>query len=142
MLVSFLLAPLVCRPCNNLKTIVFENFKWIFLLGIFLGGLSLHVSQALLAHMFEINMTWGATAKELEFSNFFIEAPKVLRRFKFSFAFSTLAIAAMIILATSSFVPHDWRIKDFVAILPMATVAGSHMLLPIVLNPALMTFQW
>lgn len=26
------------------------------MLGIFLGGLSLHVSQALLAHMFEINM--------------------------------------------------------------------------------------
>lgn len=92
--------------------------------------------------MFEIDMTWGATAKELEFSNFFIEAPKVLRRFKFSFAFSTLAIAAITILATGPFVPHDWRIKDFVAILPMATVAGSHMLLPIVLNPALMTFQW
>ena len=26
------------------------------MLGIFLGGLSLHISQALLAHMFEINM--------------------------------------------------------------------------------------
>lgn len=124
------------------KVLVFENFKWVFLLGIFLGGLSLHVSQALLAHMFEINMTWGATAKEIEFSNFFIEVPKVLRRFKFSFAFSMFAIIGMIVLATSDFVPHDWRIKDFVAILPMATVAGSHMLLPIVLNPALMTFQW
>ncbi|KAF8540092.1 glycosyl transferase family group 2-domain-containing protein [Trichophaea hybrida] len=119
-----------------------ENFKWVFLLAIFLGGLSLHVSQALLAHMFEINMTWGATAKEVEYSNFFIEVPKVLRKFKFSFAFSTLAIAAMIILATASFVPKSWMIKDFVAILPMATVAGSHMLLPIALNPALMTFQW
>jgi hypothetical protein len=124
------------------KVLVFENFKWVFLLGIFLGGLSLHVSQALLAHMFEINMTWGATAKEIEFSNFFIEVPKVLRRFKFSFAFSMFAIIGMIVLATGDFVPHDWRIKDFVAILPMATVAGSHMLLPIVLNPALMTFQW
>lgn len=28
------------------------------MLAIFLGGLSLHVSQALLSHMFEINMTW------------------------------------------------------------------------------------
>lgn len=35
-----------------------ENFKWSFMLAIFLGGLSLHVSQAILAHMFEINMTW------------------------------------------------------------------------------------
>ncbi|KAI5778692.1 glycosyl transferase family group 2-domain-containing protein [Geopyxis carbonaria] len=119
-----------------------ENFKWVFLLGVFLGGLSLHVSQAILAHMFEINMTWGATAKEAEFSNFFIEVPKVFNKFKFSFAFSGIAIIAMIVLATGSFVPEVWKITDFVAILPMATVAGSHMLLPIVLNPALMTFQW
>ena len=119
-----------------------ENFKWVFLLAIFLGGLSLHVSQALLAHMFEINMTWGTTSKEAEYSNFFIEAPKVLNKFKFSFAFSTLAITAMVVLSTASFVPDPWMIKDFVAILPMATVAGSHMLLPIALNPALMTFQW
>ncbi|KAL7275796.1 hypothetical protein RUND412_001249 [Rhizina undulata] len=119
-----------------------ENFKWVFLLAIFLGGLSLHVSQALLCHMFEIDISWGATAKEIEYSNFFIEVPKVLKKFKFSFAFSTFSIVAMIVLATGSFVPHSWVIKDFVAILPMATVAGSHMLLPIALNPALMTFQW
>ena len=86
--------------------------------------------------------TWGATSKEAEFSNFFIEVPKVLKRFKFSFAFSMLAIATMITLATGSLIPHIWQIKDFVAILPMATVAASHLLLPIALNPALMTFQW
>ena len=59
---------------------LWENFKWTFMLAIFLGGLSLHVSQALLAHMFEIDMTWGATSKEAEFSNFFIEVPKVLKK--------------------------------------------------------------
>ena len=113
------------------------------MLCIFLGGLSLHVSQALLAHMFEIDMTWGATSKEAEFSNFFIEVPKVLKKFKFSMFFAFVGILAMIILATaSSFIPPDWMIKDFVAILPMATVTASHMLLPIALNPALMTFSW
>ncbi|KAH8661986.1 glycosyl transferase family group 2-domain-containing protein [Xylariales sp. PMI_506] len=66
-----------------------ENFKWTFLLAIFLGGLSLHVSQALLAHMFEINMTWGATAKEAEFSNFFIEVPKVLKKASYSAPFAS-----------------------------------------------------
>ena len=123
---------------------LFENFKWILLLSIFLGGLSLHVSQALLAHMFSVDMTWGATAKEAEFSNFFIEVPKVLKKFKFSIAFAVIAIVAMVVLGTEmgSFVPHDWRITSFVAILPMATVAGSHLLLPIALNPALMTFSW
>ena len=63
---------------------LYENFKWTIMLAIFLGGLSLHISQALLAHMFEIDMQWGATAKEVEFSNFFIEVPKVLRKVCFS----------------------------------------------------------
>ncbi|KAJ4298359.1 hypothetical protein N0V88_003388 [Collariella sp. IMI 366227] len=127
---------------RNILYALFENFKWTFLLAIFLGGLSLHVSQALLAHMFEIDMTWGATSKEAEFSNFFIEVPKVLKKFKFSMIFASLFIAGMIILAVAPFIPYSWHITDFVAILPMATVAASHLLLPLALNPALMTFSW
>jgi cellulose synthase/poly-beta-1,6-N-acetylglucosamine synthase-like glycosyltransferase len=119
-----------------------ENFKWTLMLAIFLGGLSLHVSQALLAHMFEVDMTWGATSKEAEFSNFFIEVPKVLRKFKWSMGFALLGIVAMIVLARAPFIPLSWAITDFIAILPMATVTASHLLLPIVLNPALMTFSW
>ena len=69
---------------RSLLYALFENFKWTFMLAIFLGGLSLHVSQALLAHMFEIDMSWGATSKEAEFSNFFIEVPKVLKKVSFS----------------------------------------------------------
>lgn len=87
-------------------------------------------------------MTWGATSKEAEFSNFFIEVPKVLKKFKASIAFSLFMTAVMIVLAQADFVPFDWRITDFVAILPMATVVASHFLLPIALNPALMTFSW
>ncbi|KAI0384413.1 glycosyl transferase family group 2-domain-containing protein [Hypomontagnella monticulosa] len=127
---------------RSLAYAMYENFKWTFLLAIFLGGLSLHVSQALLCHMFEIDMTWGATSKEAEFSNFFIEVPKVLKKFKFSMLFSLLFIVGMVILAVAPFIPHTWRITDFVAILPMATVASSHFLLPLALNPALMTFSW
>lgn len=56
--------------------------------------------------------------------------------------FSLLFIIGMIILAVAPFVPYDWRITDFVAILPMATVTASHFLLPLALNPALMTFSW
>jgi cellulose synthase/poly-beta-1,6-N-acetylglucosamine synthase-like glycosyltransferase len=127
---------------RSLLYALYENFKWTIMLAIFLGGLSLHVSQALLAHMFEIDMSWGATSKEAEFSNFFIEVPKVLKKFKFSMAFALLAIVGMIILAVAPFIPHDWVITDFVAILPMATVSASHFLLPLALNPALMTFSW
>ncbi|CAK7274146.1 hypothetical protein SEPCBS57363_006779 [Sporothrix epigloea] len=92
--------------------------------------------------MFEINMTWGATAKEAEFSNFFIEVPRVLKRFKMSMLFATVSLAGIVVMAVAPFVPYSWRITDFVAILPMATVAASHFLLPLVLNPALMTFSW
>ncbi|KAM7197932.1 putative glycosyltransferase [Naviculisporaceae sp. PSN 640] len=127
---------------RNILYALFENFKWTFMLAIFLGGLSLHVSQALLAHMFEIDMTWGATSKEAEFSNFFIEVPKVLKKFKFSMIFASLFIAGMVILAVAPFIPYSWHITDFVAILPMATVSASHLLLPLALNPALMTFSW
>lgn len=73
---------------RNILYALFENFKWTIMLAIFLGGLSLHVSQALLAHMFEINMTWGATSKEAEFSNFFIEVPKVLKKVSFYYTSS------------------------------------------------------
>lgn len=127
---------------RNLLYALYENIKWTLMLAIFLGGLSLHVSQALLAHMFEVNMTWGATSKEAEFSNFFIEVPRVLKRFKFSMTFSILSIIMMMVMATADFVPYDWQITDFVAILPMATVTGSHLLLPLALNPSLMTFSW
>lgn len=57
-----------------------ENYKWMIMFAVFLGGLSLHLSQAILSHMFEINMVWGATSKEAEFSNFFIELPKILKK--------------------------------------------------------------
>lgn len=56
--------------------------------------------------------------------------------------FSLSFIILIIILATAPFIPYQWRITDFVAILPMATVAASHFLLPLALNPALMTFSF
>jgi hypothetical protein len=46
----------------------------------FLGGLSIPLSQAILAHLFSYNMTWSATKKEVERSNFFKEVPKIMKR--------------------------------------------------------------
>jgi len=48
----------------------------------------------------------------------------------------------MVIFATADFIPFGWQITDFVALLPMGTIAASHFLLPIALNPALMTFTF
>ncbi|KAI6111464.1 hypothetical protein EDD16DRAFT_1521953 [Pisolithus croceorrhizus] len=48
---------------------------------LFFSGLSVHLTVALLAHMFPYNITWGATKQEVEQSNFFIEALRILKRF-------------------------------------------------------------
>ncbi|KAK0660554.1 hypothetical protein DIS24_g3065 [Lasiodiplodia hormozganensis] len=119
-----------------------ENFKWCFMFVIFFGGISFHVSQALLSHMFCIDMQWGATAKEVERSNFFLEVPKIAKKFKFSMLFCFALIAGMVIMARGPFIPWSWEITEFVAIFPMAVMVACHILLPIVLNPSLMAFTF
>jgi hypothetical protein len=109
----------------------------------FFGGLSIHLTQALLAHLFSINMTWAATKKEVERSNFFIEVPRILRRFWLALLLSFFTIALMIVL-TTSLVPMGWQIPgvDWAVIFPLAVVAACHILFPIVLNPWLMIFSY
>ena len=119
---------------------VFENFKWTPLFAIFFGGVSIHISQALLAHMFEINMTWGATSKEVEDTTFFKEMPKLFKKFRFTFVFYILMIGLMV--AGVYLFPVFWRVTTLVAIYPLANSATCHLLLPIVLNPALMKFTF
>jgi hypothetical protein len=119
---------------------LFKNFKWVPLLVIFLGGISLHISQALVCHFFSIDMSWGATAKEAVQIPFFTEIPHVLKRFKGTFVFCVASTITMVYLAV--FAPYWWRIDTLVAIYPMATIVASHFVLPIVLNPNLMRFTW
>ncbi|KDQ58169.1 hypothetical protein JAAARDRAFT_193608 [Jaapia argillacea MUCL 33604] len=109
-----------------------ENLTWVPLFFFFFGGLSIHLTQALLAHLFSYNITWGATKKEVEQSNFFIEVPKILRRFWLALVISTLFIATMVIFSTS-LVPAGWMIPgvDWAVIFPLAIVAGSHILYPV-----------
>lgn len=121
---------------------LFENFSWILMFNIFLGGISLHVSQALCCHLVGIDMQWGATAKELENTTFFQEIRKVAWRFKYTFAFCILSAAMMVLLAHGPFVPVAWRITTITAIWPLTTVVVSHFLLPIVLNPNLIVLKW
>ncbi len=88
-------------------------------------------------------MTWAATKKEVERSNFFIEVPRILRRFWLALLISFFMIAAMVVLSTS-LVPMGWQIPglDWAVIFPLAVVAACHILFPIVLNPWLMIFAY
>ncbi|WPH01751.1 Hypothetical protein R9X50_00460300 [Acrodontium crateriforme] len=119
---------------------IFENLCWIPLMTIFLGGVSIHISQALLSHMFGIDMTWGATSKEAEDTTFFKEIPKVIKNFKFTFVFCFLCTAMMIVAA--QFLPAMWRIDSIISIFPMSMVVAGHFFLPVALNPGLMRFTW
>ncbi|KAJ4465161.1 putative glycosyltransferase family 2 protein [Lentinula edodes] len=120
-----------------------ENVMWIPFFFFFFGGLGIPVSQALLAHLFSYNITWSATVKEVERSNFFKEIPKIAKRFWFPLIVSFILIVAMIILSTT-LVPIGWRIdgSSWAVIFPLAVVASCHILFPIVLNPWLMVFSY
>lgn len=116
------------------------NFKWAPMLTVFLGGISLHVSQALLSHMLGFEMNWGSTAKEVVDTSFFEEVPKIIKQFKWTFCFCFGCIATMIICAFA--LPFFWQIHIFIAVYPLVAIVMGHLLLPIVLNPNLMLFTF
>lgn len=121
-----------------------ETCTWVPFFFFFFGGLSVHLTTALLAHMFSYNITWGATKKEVERSNFFIEVPRILKRFWLAFTLSFASFAMIFIFSLPSIVGPGWQIPGdyWAVILPLALVAGSHILFPIVLNPWLMIFSY
>jgi H+/Cl- antiporter ClcA len=43
-----------------------ENYMWTPVFIIFFGGLSMHISWALICYLLSIDMQWGATAKVLD----------------------------------------------------------------------------
>ena len=117
-----------------------NNFKWILLLTIFLGGISLHVSQALLSHMFSIDMNWGATAKEETDTTFAEEFRMVGKKFWKCWLACLAGVGMMVYCAV--WAQGDWKIDFFTAIWPLGTILTSHFLLPIVLNPKMMLLTW
>ncbi|KAL3426466.1 hypothetical protein PVAG01_03257 [Phlyctema vagabunda] len=117
-----------------------ENLKWVVFMGVFLGGISIHVSQAILCHLFSIDMTWGATSKEAEDTSFFIELPRIMKQFRNCFIFCIVLIAMLI--CGAYVVPPLWQVRWFTAIWPLVTIIAGHLFLPLVLNPALMMFTF
>ncbi|KAB5554547.1 glycosyl transferase family group 2-domain-containing protein [Coniochaeta sp. 2T2.1] len=119
---------------------LFENIKWIPMFTIFLGGISIHISQAILCHFFEIDMTWGATAKEVTRVNFGSEVVNILKKFKWTFLYC-FACTGLMIAGVYAF-PVAWQIHQFYSIYPLASIVIAHFALPVCLNPALMMFTW
>jgi len=123
---------------------VLETVTWIPFFFFFFGGLPIHVSKALLAYMFSYNIQWGATKKEVERSNFFLEVPKILKRFRVALIISFVCIVGIVILSTP-LIPIGWRYPiaaDWAIVFPFALTCVLHLLYPVVLNPWLMIFSY
>ncbi|KAG8221569.1 glycosyl transferase family group 2-domain-containing protein [Butyriboletus roseoflavus] len=100
-----------------------ESLMWIPFFFFFFGGLGIPLSLAMLAHLFSYDITWTATKKEVERSNFFKEVPRILKRFWFPFLVCIVLIAGMIIVSTP-LVPYQWQLtgNGWAVILPLALV--------------------
>lgn len=127
---------------GSLFSIIKEHVSWMPCMFIFFGGLSYHVATALLSHALGIDMSWGATNKDLADSNFFLEVPLIWKRFWKVMLLCWATIAAVIIMQITSIVPLDWSIQGFFTYWPLLLTALSHMIYPVVLNPALLRFSF
>lgn len=119
---------------------LYDNMKWSVLLIIFLGGLSMHLSYALVAHMCSLKMEWGATAKTLESGTFASEVPKIWARFKWMYALILLLSALQIFMAVG--VSTKYAIHGITANGPLSFLLIMHAAMPFALNPNSYASEW
>jgi len=106
-----------------------DAFTWMPFFLIFFGGLSWHISYALLAHMFTLPIEWGSTAKELEDGGFFVGMERVWKAFRFCLIFMAGLSGCLIYLAI--YAPTGWQITAWTSIFPLALQIVGHCGLPI-----------
>ncbi|THV00850.1 hypothetical protein K435DRAFT_776315 [Dendrothele bispora CBS 962.96] len=129
--------------CKSLAASFLENLMWIPLLFIFFFGLGIPLSQAVLAHLVSYNISWSATAKEVNRSNFFKEIPQIWKRFWVPLSISFVIVIGVAI-CTTNLVGVEWQVNgsSWGVILPLLSGAICHILFPIALNPWLMVFSY
>ena len=114
---------------------IYENFKYIMLLCIFFGGISIHVTQSVVWHLLGLQMHWDSTAKSLESSYFLKELPMIWRKYKFVYIFFGILSIGLIVLATP-IIPTTWQIVPSVFTgFPIGWVIAMHMFSLLILNP-------
>ena len=117
------------------------------------------MSTALVSHIVGYNMTWSATIKTVEKSNFFLQLPLIWRRFWPQLVFfsvcvvrhrhrhtllvkkSNPALKAMMGLTASNLLPAAWRVRDITVQFPLGMIIATHMLWPFALNPWFISFS-
>ena len=151
----FFVCTLLFGGLHNLSTIILryrlklnsagnsavQQFKWLPFFTIFFSGLSFPITASLVCHMLGINMTWGATGKTVEKSNFFLQVPRIWAKFKWQITLSVTVLAGMIV-STTKVIPMAYRVSNLEAIIPLSLAYSAHLLWPFALDPYFTTFSF
>jgi hypothetical protein len=111
---------------------LWNSIKWMPMFIIFFGGLSIHLTKAILCHFLSIKMEWNSTAKELTETGFFIAMDKILKDYKYTYIIVFFMTGVLIYFGL--YAPMGYIIPAPTVIVPVANQLVCHALLPIALG--------
>ncbi|KAI8814953.1 Ncp1-like protein [Cladochytrium replicatum] len=117
-----------------------RNLSYAPFYTLLFSGLSWHLSISLLAHLVDYNMSWTATAKEVQSISFYREFSRIFMRYKFMFVVFGLLLVMIPVMAYAP--PAEWQIGGFTILFPLVLMVIGHLMLPIVLNPVIVAFTF
>lgn len=126
----------LCRSRSGHKSFwgsAAEGIKHVPAIIVFFSGIAYHILCAVLAFLFSINMTWGATSKDYQQTSF----GQILRRFWHCYlVMSSLLIAVTI--GMSPLVSMTWRVEGVTILFPIFLTITMHFLFPVLLDPGIL----
>ncbi|GMH39392.1 hypothetical protein BSKO_07290 [Bryopsis sp. KO-2023] len=124
---------------DSLLHAIFVEFKHVPTFIIFFNGLSFHLFVSILSHIFQFDMQFGTTSKEVTKKNFFQELAYTVSVYRWCYTLMTLLSGTVV---GFYFAPPPWRIRTSYSIVPLGIVILGHFFAPIVLNPVLMRVKF
>jgi len=129
--ISYCVIRLRLRQQGLLKS-GWEALRTLPLLILYFGGLSYHLSKAILSHFFNINVEWTSTAKELESTSFFVGMDRIFTEHALMYLILFGLTGLMVYLGL--YAPVGWTITNWPVIVPLANQMVCHFLVPIILS--------
>lgn len=118
---------------------IFNEFKYSIILGLFFSGLSFHLLEAICSHMFNLNMSWSTTQKEVIKNSKFFEFKHTVIYLKRMYMFY---IFWLLVIVTLWFVPNEEiQNRDVLSVVPLLLSCICHIFMPILLNTTIMNIN-
>lgn len=106
-----------------------EAIKWTPLFALFFTGLSYHLCKAAVYHFFALDISWGATSKEIGAWGRGLGLSKIIWNFRNLYIVLVALIGAMIYFGL--YAPAHLRITNVEAVGPLVVQVTCHFLLPL-----------